>query len=416
MTAYADLTKGPAWEYRVQRAAFLSGWYVRRGINLRERVQGSPQTMAEVDIIGFGFDPALSPRTLIGECKDRKGATKEADRIVWLLGLSRLLRADHVLFAKPKLAPATLQFAQPYGTMLWDEPTVRAIEQRFKLDPDSGYFGSFNVGLQEDVLRPARKSSAIVDRPLRAAWDYLSGAFWYGGTPTRTKLLRGYFDALTSASRLPGDARSGLVAEGLIALLVSAYTTAGHLGRMSPAQGDLVQNAALAAGAANARALREIAARADDYYQDALKRALQQREATAAIEVNVPRLVNAVAAAPDWAPAYLAFARRLGEHPLIAGDALRYADMVLFEHLLADGDISSLLGRVFHFDTAPLRTVLDLGALFLKRIWGIEDSFLDRVLSSPPKQKRSRSTSRALPKVKNPPPPGESLFDLTTDI
>ena len=41
-----DLQKGKGWEYRVHRAAFLSGWYVRRGVNLRERVGGSPQTMA----------------------------------------------------------------------------------------------------------------------------------------------------------------------------------------------------------------------------------------------------------------------------------------------------------------------------------------------------------------------------------
>lgn len=415
MTDYTDLTRGPAWEYRVQRAAFLSGWYVRRGINLRQRVQGSPQTMAEVDIIGLGFDPALSPRMLIGECKDRKGATKEADRIVWLLGLSRLLRADHVLFAKTRLASATLQFAQPYGAMLWDEPTVRAIEQRFKVDPELGYFGSFNVSLQEDVLRPARKSNAIADRPLRAAWDYLSGAFWYSGTPSRTKLLHGYFGALASASRLSRDAKSSFVAEGLIALLVSAYTTAGQVGRVSPAHGDTTQITALAAGAADAGALREIAARADDYYQDALRRALQQQEATAAIEIKVPRLVNAVATPPEWASAYVALARRLGEHPSLAGDALRYADMVLFEHLLAGGDISDLLGRIFQFDTAPLRTVLDLGALFLQRVWGVTDPLLDSVLSSPPKQKRTRSTARTLPKLKQA-PASDSLFDVTADL
>src|SRR5690242_7159387 len=108
------LQKGRFWEYRVHRAIFLSGWYVRRGINLRERVASSPQTMAEVDIFATSFDAALKPHLLVGECKDRKGGAKEADRVVWLLGLERLLGAEHVLFAKPNITEATFSFARPY--------------------------------------------------------------------------------------------------------------------------------------------------------------------------------------------------------------------------------------------------------------------------------------------------------------
>jgi hypothetical protein len=189
MTQFSDLSKGPAWEYRVQRALYLAGWYVRRGVNLRERVSGSPQTMAEVDVLCVGFDPWLSGRSMVGECKDRKGSAKEADRIVWLLGLSRLLRVDHVLFAKTAIAPATMQFAKPAGVALWDQATVQAVESRFDLAPDSGFFGSTNVELQEDVIRPSRKGGVLKGKALRAACDYVSGAFWYSSNPARTKRL-----------------------------------------------------------------------------------------------------------------------------------------------------------------------------------------------------------------------------------
>jgi hypothetical protein len=384
MTTYADLTKGPAWEYRVMRAAFLSGWYVRRGVNLRERVRGSPQTMAEVDILGFGFDPALATIMLVGECKDRKGGTKEADRVTWLLGLSRILRANHALFAKPKLTDATIQFADPLGLILWDQAAVRSIEQRFGLAIDSDFFGSSNIALQEDILRPSRKASAIKDRGFRAAWDYISGAFWYQSTPARTKRLAGYFRALAEAQSVSGEARSGFVAEGLMALLASAYTTAGHLARLSPARADVQQETAFASGAADARTLREIAARADDYYQDALNRAAHAAPGAVASEIRVPRLVNTIAETPNWMPAYIAFARRLGERPLLAGDVLRYADLLLFEHLLAGNEMPEPTSLGISSDHAGFRTVIDLGALFLQRIWGTSDPLLDKILASQP--------------------------------
>jgi hypothetical protein len=104
VTTLANLSKGVAWEYRMHRALFASGWYVRRNVDLRERIAGSPQTMSEIDLFGLSFDAGLAARRLVGECKDRKGSTKEADRVIWLLGLGQLLDADELLFAKPQIA------------------------------------------------------------------------------------------------------------------------------------------------------------------------------------------------------------------------------------------------------------------------------------------------------------------------
>lgn len=410
MTSYGDLTRGPAWEYRVMRAAFLSGWYVRRGVNLRERVRNSPQTLAEIDILGLGFDPALAPRTLVGECKDRKGNTKEADRIVWVLGLARLLRVDHVLFAKSTLSDATVQFARPAGFMLWDHAAVQAIEKRFDLDSDSGYFGSANVELQEDMLRPSRKSSAIANRPFRSAWEYLSGAFWYHPTPARTKSLAGYFEVLKTASTLDAQARSGFVAEGLVALLVSGFATAGQLARLSPGRGDRQQETMFASGAADAEALRDIAARADDYYQDALQRVGRSHGSAGATEIRVPRLANAIAEAPPWMTHYVGFARQLGARPLIAGDVLRYADCLLFEHLLAENDMPTLLGQAIASDHDLLQSTIQLAALFLHRVWGVDDPILERLLAMPRAKAPKKGRRKGLQNVTR----EASLFDVTT--
>jgi hypothetical protein len=411
MTDYPDLSKGAAWEYRVQRALFLAGWYVRRSVNLRERVMGSPQTMAEVDVLCVGFDPWLSRSSMVGECKDRKASTKEADRIIWLLGLARLLRVDHVLFAKTVISQATIQFAKPAGVALWDQAAVQAIESRFKLRPDSDFFGSTNVSLQEDVIRPSRKASALKNRPLRAACDYVTGAFWYGQNPARTKRLKGFFEAVDEATDLNASTRSGLIAEGLIALLASGYTTAGQLTRLSPGFGDVQQETALASGAADAAALREIAGRADDYYQNALIQAVKSQPNEAASVIKVPRLANSIAEPPEWTQSYLGFARRLGEQPLAATDVLRYADLILFESILAEQNVAPLVDMLFPDGSAHLRISLELGALFLNRIWGVDDEVLSKILSrhqnGPTKaQRKSRSKSGKRAQAQGP-----KLFD-----
>ncbi len=132
MSDYDWLNKGAAWEYRVHRAQFAAGWYVRRGIDLRERVEGAPQVMAEVDLVGLSFDAGLNLRTFIAECKDRKGSGQEADRVIWLLGLGRLLGVDELVFAKPRISAATIRFARTTNVALVDEARVAYVEGQLK--------------------------------------------------------------------------------------------------------------------------------------------------------------------------------------------------------------------------------------------------------------------------------------------
>jgi hypothetical protein len=384
MSQLKGLDKGRAWEYRVHRAAFLSGWYVRRGVNLRERVQGSPQTMGEVDVFGVGFDVGLGQQLLVGECKDRKGGAKEADRVVWLLGLGRVLGAEYVLLAKPSLSEGTYNWSRPLDVLLWDEAAVRAIEQRYELAPDEGYVGSFNVQLFERELASTRKLSGVPTARFRKAWDYLSGAFWYSSNAVRTKRLASYFDVLQQARGLPELARESFVAEGLLALLTSLLTTAGQLPRLSPARAQVSLTDAFSSGAASAAALRDIAARADEYYRDALAKALR-RGSTATRPIDIPRLVDVIAQPPTWLTEYLTLAERMSEHPQLATDLLRFADLLLFEHLLVGAIPHKAALASILAPQEELSRLLQLAGYFAKRMWGIESSMIDRLLAMPSK-------------------------------
>jgi hypothetical protein len=372
--AYMSLQKGKAWEYRVHRAAFLSGWYVRRGVNLRERVVGSPQTLGEVDIVGISFDPALEPTLLVGECKDRKGGAKEADRAVWLLGLKQVLKAEHVLLAKTNLAEGTYTFARPLELLLWDEAVVRALEQRHGLESDAGFAGGFGIELGEGLL-----GAKVTDQRLKAAVDYVRNAFWYAQGVGRVKRLASYFEVL-GESELEDDQRDVFVAEGLLALLYVSLVTAGRLQRVSPARATAWLHDALAAGVANAAALRDIAARADDYYRDAWSRTARERGEDG--RLTVPRLVDHIAQPPPWLGEFQELAQRLGERSQHATDLLRFADLVLLEQLVVGNPIPSPLLAAVAADANELMQLLQLGGYFLRRVWGVEARLIERLLEN----------------------------------
>jgi len=374
--AFDQLPKGRGWEYRIHRAAFLAGWFVRRGVNLRERVKGSPQTMAEVDILGISFDASLIEHRLVGECKDRKGNTKEADRVVWLLGLRSVLEATDVLFAKPNLSDGIYIWAKPFDISLWDEAAVRRIESSFQLPENDGFTGSFNVDLCEGSLATLRDKPS--DMHLKRAWDYLSGAFWYSPNTARTKRLPAYFQTVMQA-KLAEEARDAYVAEGLVALLTCATNTARNLRRLSPARASAELHNAFASGAASATTLRDIAARADAYYRDAIAK-VSDRGRTA---VQMPRLADSIAEPPPWLDEYLTFIEAVGQRPNAATDALRFADLFLYETLLAGNNPPETVLTSFVTPTDELLRTIRTAAYFARRVWGVNCALIERLLSSP---------------------------------
>jgi hypothetical protein len=373
------LPKGRGWEYRIHRAAFLAGWFVRRGVNLRERVKGSPQTMAEVDILGISFDASLTEHRLVGECKDRKGNAKEADRVVWLLGLRNVLDATDVLFAKPNLSDGTYIWAKPFDIFLWDEAAVRRVESAFALPENNGFAGSFNLDLCEGPLAALRTKPPDVN--LKRAWDYLSGAFWYAPNTARTKRLRAYFRVVMEAA-MPSEARDAYVAEGLVALLTCVMNTARDLRRLSPARVATELHNSFASGAANATALREIAARADDYYRDAITKA-DRSGGRARPALQVPRLADSIAAPPSWLGEYLTLVEAVGARPNSATDALRFADLYLYEALLAGNELPETVMTSFAAPTDELLRIVRTAAYFVRRIWAVDCPLLDWLLIDP---------------------------------
>lgn len=375
MTEFARLNKGAAWEFRVHRAMFASGWYVRRNIDLRERVEGAPQVMAEIDLLGISFDAGLTARRSIIECKDRRGSGQEADRVIWLLGLGHLLHVDTLMLAKPRIAAATVRFARSTSVALFEEASVAPIEAC--LDGPR-LAGSFDVDISEDLIAPAVSRKALADNRLREAYDWIHNGSWTEDPVARVRRLPGYFRLTMQHAK--GDTRTLLLIEGLLGLLACTLQVSGMLRRHSPSVARALGAEALASGAAPATALKEIAATADDFYRNAFEQASEEQTGRR-LMLTVPRLAEHIANPPRWADAFFSMAETIGSRPEVAGDVLRYADVTLHERF-AGRDPNPAQRAFVRGDHTWLAGTLALAAGFCTRIWRLEDPFFTQLSAS----------------------------------
>jgi hypothetical protein len=373
---YSRLGKGPAWEYRVHRALFLSGWYVRRNVDLRERVSGAPQVMAEIDLLGISFDASLTARQIIAECKDRKGSGQEADRVIWLLGLGQLLAIDTLMLAKPRIAPATVRFSRATGVALYEEASVNEVEGRLG---GLRMAGSFDVDVARDLIAPALSREALSDNRLREAYDWIHNGSWTEPPIARVRRLPGYFRLVMEHAK--GSTRHLLLIEGMLALLVCSLQVSGSLRRHSPGVARALGAEALASGAAPASALKEIAASADDYYRDVIERASEEQFGKR-LMIASPRLAEHIANPPRWSDSFFSMSESLGSRPEAATDVLRFADLALFERF-AGRDPSAAVAAFIRSDDTWLASSLALVAGFCSRVWGLADPFFDSLTLAP---------------------------------
>ena len=372
MNEFARLKKGPAWEFRVHRAMFASGWYVRRNIDLRERVQGAPQVMAEIDMLGISFDAGLAARRIIAECKDRRGSGQEADRVIWLLGLGHLLEVDALMLAKPRIAAATVRFARSTGVALFEEASVNQIEAGLK---GPRLAGSFDVDVTEDLIAPAVNRKTLSDNRLREAYDWIHNGSWTEDPVARVRRLPGYFRLILQHAN--GATRELLLIEGLLGLLACSLQVSGMLRRHSPNVARALGAEALASGAAPAIALKEIAASADDFYRNAFEQASEEQTGKR-LMLTAPRLAEHIANPPRWTDAFFSMSDTIGSRPEAAADVLRYADLTLYERF-AGRDPRPAQRAFIRSDHTWLAGTLALAAGFCIRVWALDEPFFTQL-------------------------------------
>jgi hypothetical protein len=233
----------------------------------------------------------------------------------------------------------------------------------------------------QELIRPAVSRDAFGDARLREAYDWIHNSFWLEPVTSKVKRLPEYFKLVEDIAL--NVTRTLMLVEGFVGLVSCALETAGRLRRHSPAIGDRLQLEAFASGAASASALRDIAARADDYYRDVLGRSIEQAQGKKS-EVRVPRLADTIAQAPGWTDAYLALSRQLGSRPEAATDLLRFTELDLLERFLVGRDPRLAEEQFIRSNHRWLSGAVSLAAGFCERVWRLEDPMFSALRQAQP--------------------------------
>lgn len=112
---------GDFFEAEVANYFFTRGYFVRRRISLKAYFYPKFLDVTDIDVYGVYIGPDFSIKTIGVECK--AGDFRKMDRIIWLLGLKKVINADQVYLATSKPVDMAIKsFAQMHGISLLTHP------------------------------------------------------------------------------------------------------------------------------------------------------------------------------------------------------------------------------------------------------------------------------------------------------
>ena len=375
------IAPGTEFEYRVARLRFHQGFFVRRAIDVWPTgLEGNK--LAELDCLAGAFDPRLRRTLEVMECKTGAGGQGEVDRLVWLRGIERLAGARVVTFAKLQVAPRTRDLARQLQVDVLDEAAIAKAEHDLEISADD-WIGFHDPEFGERVVKSARNALNSV-RELQGAGKYLFGSFWFTDEFTRVKQLRRAVHLLVRHENLlaPTPLLLGLGEAVTLLTLTVASVAAWQQQLAEPDFRDLVTRE-LSTGFGDARSLRVLLRRFDDFHRDQIEalHAAYQSAGAGRLTFPVTSLESDILTPPEWVDAFIDLVSRFSRRPQLATNVMRYVDLWsarLLGATVSESDVHKLFGD----QAGRLNDMLALIVSFLTRIWRVPAELLALPLTS----------------------------------
>jgi hypothetical protein len=349
-------TAGELFELRVARVLHAEGAFVRRRVNLDQQVGGRLQ-VTDIDVLAFFFDDTLRLRLETGECKTTEGknAPSAKDRLLWLVGVKRLVAADDGFLVTNKGArDPDRHFARSLELQLVDARDLERREAILGLVPDAAVsvHSVDALALEREV-----EKGTVKDEELRRLFWFVRSELWLGEPVPALKRALGAMRVLGQrwSSEL-GESEQRvlrwLVSETIIGFLVALTRLAGESYRAPEEVFARDLDERLAEGLAGYSAMREIAKQVDTFLVGVLREA----------GVDDSRVVGAIGALAPRPPAYAEplheLIQRLAAEPRVTRELPRLAEAYVALSLYG-GDLSG--------EEAEGARLLRLVAAFIQR-------------------------------------------------
>jgi hypothetical protein len=407
-------SKGDIQELRLARLLFAEGAFVRRAIDLN-LTYGEDITVTDLDVWALRFAPDLNTTLTIGESKAMQGkkGAKIADRLLWIRGLTQLVKADRaVVVSASPVNDRQRGLAETLGVGLLDQRDLGRRETVLGLDGSSpwGPHDPELLGRQRDAYEALKR-----DAELKRVYWFLRSEFWL--VPPTAGLKRS-FGALRIIRRRwtgrPDQPGRGVLfwlgRQAQVNVIVAASRLAGRFYRHDPGVVRQRFLNELAAGPnVDYATLTEWAQTADKYLMGVLDRA----------GVDPGQKVEALGALtptpPSYAESLLEVIERLSQEPAITANLARLADWKLAETEL-ETQLGPPPGPAVDIDHAS-RMLRLVGAFLVGQI-KVPEEMLAGILTeaAPPAQAAQDLTESPIePETEAGPPSSqdgsETLFD-----
>lgn len=169
---------------RFKRVLFQMGYYSPINVELSQYLGSRPKrkSLTDLDVLGFKFDPVLTPHRVVCDCKSGKDIS-DPNRLFWLRGVTDYFGANVAYFVRPRIGSHARAIAPKLGVRTVDEKELQTIER--DLDVDALPLPIHDIGFYEQkqslwgisIPRGAKPTSEQLE--LKKVYTYLSYEYWY---------------------------------------------------------------------------------------------------------------------------------------------------------------------------------------------------------------------------------------------
>ncbi|WP_131802187.1 hypothetical protein [Parafrankia soli] len=331
MAGKEGMDKGADLERRYGRLEFTDGSFVRLRWPVHQTLAGRRRTITDVDVLSLDFDTRLRPTLSIAECKSVKGQSGEMDRLLWLAGLKKLVRADRAVLVRESVTASGRDLARALGIFIMGGQDLGRREADQTWVPET--FGSIGVGPHAEPYRKAGEQ-------LKAFGDIPPGLITFlrhdaiVADPHQVLgALSTLSDVFRTASVLPEAVNTIIASDVLMALLLAALRAAGSLDALGEVGLEREIEQGLATGDPRDRQVLKVLELADAVMREQLSALNHAYVVNGAdpIEWKSASLREATVQTPAWLPRFYDLAVRYRQIPAVARQLPQSADLVLYD-------------------------------------------------------------------------------------
>jgi len=330
-------SNGKVLENRVGRIQFAAGSFTRLRVPVRALASRGRKILTDIDVLAVDIDFRLRPTLLVYECKSGGGETGEPDRLFWLAGFSRYLRADKAVLVRTSISSRGRELARRLGLETFDEATLARREAANAWLPAAfAHIGGL-------ACEEAEKSATETLKKLGGVPDevsYLRDAAFLAPPHRALGAVARLNPILSDLGVLPDAAGTIVAGHGLVALLFATIRMAADLDASPSGEVRRRLEVGWTTGDPADTQVIKVLQAADDFYAHQVSRVHEAYvdEGAKRLRLSLESASDSILDLPPWSDRLMDLAERFRDSSTVARELPQTVELGVFDALVGDSN------------------------------------------------------------------------------